>query len=113
MVLENYSRSPTVQSLVETPGGPGVAPVPSVGGHLGGCPSRPGELAEVVAGQVERPLDGGQPGPTSINTDCGATRDFDIPHSPATTDQHRLPTRSPRRRDRGTPFAWCAFRSDG
>src|SRR5680860_484544 len=35
MVLENYSRSPTVQSLVETPGGPGVAPVPSVGGHLG------------------------------------------------------------------------------
>ena len=30
---------------------------PSVGGHLGGGPSGSGEFAEVVAGEVEGPLD--------------------------------------------------------
>ena len=38
-------------------GSPGVTLGPSVGGQLDGCPSGPGELAEVVTGQVEGPLD--------------------------------------------------------
>lgn len=44
-------------ALCRDAGGPGVAPVPSVGGYLGRCPSGPGELAEVVACQVEGSLD--------------------------------------------------------
>src|SRR5680860_1740440 len=37
----------------------GVSPSPSGGGQLGGCPSGPCEFAEVVAGQVEGPLEVG------------------------------------------------------
>lgn len=56
----DYSRSATVQALPRPREWPQrLAPLPSVGGQLGGCPSGTGELAEVVAGKVEGPLDVG------------------------------------------------------
>ena len=53
----SYSRSPRMHAVCLPRVWRRVVLEPLVGGHLGGGPSGSGEFAEVVAGEVEGPLD--------------------------------------------------------